>query len=109
MDLGTSSHLMENSGWAMSLSTISPHRVCVPVPVIVCVCVSHYGMVAPVIPCLLGNYDLRIDMEDFEGNQRFAEYKNFRVDDEKVKHGRCRTIQVVKVESCHFLSRILDD
>ncbi|KAM8842671.1 fibrinogen-like protein 1 isoform 1-T1 [Synchiropus picturatus] len=30
-----------------------------------------------------GNYDLRIDMEDFEGNQRFAEYKNFRVDDEK--------------------------
>ncbi|XP_074543828.1 fibrinogen-like protein 1 [Halichoeres trimaculatus] len=30
-----------------------------------------------------GNYDLRIDMEDFEGNQRFAEYKNFKVDDEK--------------------------
>lgn len=26
-------------------------------------------------------------MEDFEGNQRYAEYKNFRVDDEMVKHG----------------------
>ncbi|KAK7929787.1 hypothetical protein WMY93_006182 [Mugilogobius chulae] len=30
-----------------------------------------------------GQYELRINMEDFEGNQRFAEYKNFRVDDEK--------------------------
>ncbi|XP_028298558.1 fibrinogen-like protein 1 [Gouania willdenowi] len=30
-----------------------------------------------------GNYDLRIDMEDFEGNQKFAEYKNFKVDNEK--------------------------
>ncbi|XP_060941667.1 fibrinogen-like protein 1 [Limanda limanda] len=30
-----------------------------------------------------GNYDLHIDMEDFEGNQRFAEYKNFKVDNEK--------------------------
>ncbi|AWP06227.1 putative fibrinogen-like protein 1 [Scophthalmus maximus] len=30
-----------------------------------------------------GNYDMRIDMEDFEGNQRFAEYKNFKVDNEK--------------------------
>ncbi|XP_022595644.1 fibrinogen-like protein 1 [Seriola dumerili] len=30
-----------------------------------------------------GNYDLRINMEDFEGNQRYAEYKNFKVDDEK--------------------------
>lgn len=29
-------------------------------------------------------------MEDFEGNQRYAEYKNFRVDDEKVKHGCSR-------------------
>ncbi|KAM7393554.1 hypothetical protein PAMP_020417 [Pampus punctatissimus] len=33
-----------------------------------------------------GNYDLRIDMEDFDGNQRFAEYKNFKVDDEKDKY-----------------------
>lgn len=24
-------------------------------------------------------------MEDFEGNQRYAEYKKFKVDDEKVK------------------------
>ncbi|XP_069022927.1 uncharacterized protein [Embiotoca jacksoni] len=31
-----------------------------------------------------GKYDLRIDMEDLEGNRRFAEYKNFKVDDEKV-------------------------
>lgn len=30
-----------------------------------------------------GNYELRIDMEDFEGKQRFAEYKNFKVDNEK--------------------------
>ncbi|KAM3864695.1 fibrinogen-like protein 1 [Diretmus argenteus] len=30
-----------------------------------------------------GNYDLRVDMDDFEGNQRYAEYKNFRVDGEK--------------------------
>ncbi|KAM9857668.1 fibrinogen-like protein 1 [Aulostomus maculatus] len=30
-----------------------------------------------------GNYDLRVDMEDFEGNQRFAEYKNFKVGGEK--------------------------
>ncbi|XP_039638964.1 fibrinogen-like protein 1 isoform X1 [Perca fluviatilis] len=30
-----------------------------------------------------GNYTLRINMEDFEGNQRYAEYKNFKVDDEK--------------------------
>lgn len=41
-------------------------------------------MVVCVTLPLLGNYDLRIDMEDFEGNQRFAEYKNFKVDDEKV-------------------------
>ncbi|KAM6971816.1 LOW QUALITY PROTEIN: fibrinogen-like protein 1 [Aplochiton taeniatus] len=30
-----------------------------------------------------GNYELRIDMEDFEGNRGYAKYKNFRVDDEK--------------------------
>ncbi|KAM3622905.1 uncharacterized protein V6R79_004584 [Siganus canaliculatus] len=30
-----------------------------------------------------GTYDLRVDMEDFEGNQRYAEYNNFKVDDEK--------------------------
>lgn len=41
-------------------------------------------MVACVTQCLAGSYDLRIDMEDFEGKQRHAEYKNFRVDDEKV-------------------------
>nr|XP_020512416.1 fibrinogen-like protein 1 [Labrus bergylta] len=30
-----------------------------------------------------GDYDLLINMEDFEGNQRFAEYKNFKVGEEK--------------------------
>lgn len=32
----------------------------------------------------LGNHELQIDMEDFEGNQRYAKYKNFKVDDEQV-------------------------
>lgn len=30
------------------------------------------------------NYSLMIHLEDFDGNQRYAEYKNFRVADEKV-------------------------
>lgn len=30
-----------------------------------------------------GNYSLRINLEDFDGNQRYAEYKNVRVTDEK--------------------------
>lgn len=43
-----------------------------------CVCLSDAF-------CVLGNYDLRINMEDFEGNERFAEYKSFKVDGEQVK------------------------
>ncbi|XP_069487668.1 fibrinogen-like protein 1 isoform X3 [Ambystoma mexicanum] len=31
-----------------------------------------------------GNYTLRIDLVDFEGNRRFAQYKRFRVGDEEV-------------------------
>ncbi|XP_063333182.1 fibrinogen-like protein 1 [Pelmatolapia mariae] len=30
-----------------------------------------------------GNYDLRINMEDFEGTERYAEYKSFKVDGEQ--------------------------
>ncbi|KAL1023828.1 hypothetical protein UPYG_G00046860 [Umbra pygmaea] len=30
-----------------------------------------------------GNYDLKINLEDFDGNQRYAKYNNFKVDDEK--------------------------
>ncbi|XP_022607627.1 fibrinogen-like protein 1 [Seriola dumerili] len=30
-----------------------------------------------------GNYSLRINLEDFDGNQRYVEYKNFKVADEK--------------------------
>ena len=31
-----------------------------------------------------GNYSLRINLGDFDGNQRYAEYKNFQVANEKV-------------------------
>lgn len=31
-----------------------------------------------------GNYSLRINLEDFDGNQRYADYKYFKVENEKV-------------------------
>lgn len=52
--------------------------MCVRACARVCACVSDAF-------CVLGNYDLRINMEDFEGNERFAEYKSFKVDGEQVK------------------------
>lgn len=35
--------------------------------------------------CVPGNYSLRINLEDFDGNQRYAEYTNVNVADEKVQ------------------------
>lgn len=32
----------------------------------------------------LGDYTLKIDLADFEKNNRYAQYKNFKVGDEKV-------------------------
>ena len=32
----------------------------------------------------LGDYTLKIDLADFEKNSRYAQYKNFKVGDEKV-------------------------
>lgn len=52
--------------------------------VCVCACVRTRACVSDAF-CVLGNYDLRINMEDFEGNERFAEYKSFKVDGEQVK------------------------
>lgn len=48
-------------------------------------------------------------MEDFEGNQRYAEYKNFRVDDEKVKHGRCRRRikSLFKIKLIKFIFKVV--
>ena len=85
MDLETSTPLMENSGLAINVYMISPHKVCVYVCVGLHDLLDIIGHISYVTQCFLGNYTLRINMEDFEGNQRYAEYKNFKVDDEKVK------------------------
>lgn len=51
----------------------------------------------PLLLCLLGNHDLRIEMEDFEGNQRYAEYKNFKLDDEKVNRENAKNQTSMRV------------
>lgn len=46
-----------------------------------------------------GNYSLRIHLEDFDGNQRYAEYKNFKVAEEKVCWKMLLTMKVDEDES----------
>lgn len=47
-------------------------------------------------PFSAGNYSVKINLEDFDGHQRYAEYKNFQVADEKV--------QVLGVNGIHMHS-----
>ncbi|XP_035770592.1 fibrinogen-like protein 1 [Neolamprologus brichardi] len=53
-----------------------------------------------------GNYDLRINMEDFEGNERYAEYKSFKVDGEQVKL-KLRSSSSIKVTAVLFPAAFL--
>lgn len=80
---GTPSPPTESSGWEMSRCTCSPLKVGLPARV--AVARPDPRRSDPPL-CPTGNYDLHVDTEDFQGNRRFAEYKNFLVDDEQVSH-----------------------
>lgn len=55
----------------------------------------HKLIIFLVAPSFAGNYSVKINLEDFDGHQRYAEYKNFQVANEKV--------QVLKVDEIHYV------
>lgn len=55
----------------------------------------HKRIIFLVPPSFAGNYSVKINLEDFDGHQRYAEYKNFQVANEQV--------QVLKVNEMHYM------